>query len=217
MISPVNNHTIRGVFSKCKQPVRVHRVCDIVIPSMVTYTLIAIMLIVSLSAFIWPSLTDALGGAGDLNYPWQPWTAVFVHGWPGMPILLHLAGNLVLLALIGPSVERRLGSLRFLTVTVLAIFAAGALRLLSGVEFNGASAFIWAYAPFLWLLVRNGEQTGKTGILYVMWLVIPVVMGFILTLSGARPIMAFLLGNLYHLSGTVVGFVTAWFMNFIRA
>jgi membrane associated rhomboid family serine protease len=132
-------------------------------------------------------------------------------------MLLHLAGNLILLALIGSNVERRLGSIRFLVVTLLAIFAAGLVRFLSGVEFNGASSFIWAYAPFLYLYVHESEGTDKSGILLVMWLVIPVVMGVILTLNGVRPIKAFLLGNLYHLSGTIVGFGAAWFLDFIRA
>jgi len=184
---------------------------------MVTYILMVIMLIVSLSTFIWPSLTGVLGGVGVISYPWQPWTAVFVHGWPGMPMWLHLVGNLVLLAFIGPSVERRLGSVRFLAVTLLAIFVAGIVRILSGVEFNGASAFIWAYAPFLWLLIRSGQHTDKTGILYVMWLIVPLVMGLILILDGTHPLKAIVLGNLYHLSGTVIGFGAAWFMNFIRA
>ena len=184
---------------------------------MVTYALIALMLIVSLATLIWPSLSGVLGGVGVMSHPWQPWMAVFLHGWPGMPVLLHLTGNLVLLALVGPSVERRLGSVRFLVVTLLAIFAAGIVRILSGVEFNGASAFIWAYAPFLWLLVRNGEQTDKAGILYVMWLIVPLAMGLLLTLNGTHLITAFLLGNLYHLSGTVIGFGAVWFMDFIRA
>lgn len=184
---------------------------------MVNYALMALMRIVSLSTLIWPSLSGVLGGVGELSHPWQPWTAVFVHGWPGMPMLLHLTGNLVLLGIVGPDVERWLGSVRFLVVTLLAVFAAGVLRLLSGVEFNGASAFIWAYAPFLWLLIRNEEQTDKIEILYVMWLIIPLAMGFILTLSGVHLITAFLLGNLYHFSGTVVGFGAAWYMNFIRA
>jgi membrane associated rhomboid family serine protease len=178
---------------------------------MVSYTLIVTMLIVSVSTLIWPSLADVLGGVGDLPYPWQPWTAVFVHGWPGMPMFLHLTGNLVLLAFVGPGVERCLGFIRFLTVTLLAILAAGLLRILSGVEFNGASAFIWAYAPVLWLLIRDGEQTDKIGILYVMWLIVPLAMGLNLTLNGTHPIKAFVLGNLYHISGTVVGFGAAWF------
>lgn len=185
---------------------------------MVTYTLMAIILIASLSSLIWPPLTDVLGGVGELSYPWQPWTAVFMHGWPGMPVFLHLAGNLVLLAIVGPSVERRLGSVRFLIVTLSAILVAGIVRLLSGVEFNGASAFIWAQAPFLWLLIRGDQHTDKTGILYVMWLIVPVAMGFILTLlDGTQPIKAFVLGNLYHLTGTVVGFSAAWFMDIIRS
>jgi len=45
----------------------------------------------------------------------------------------------------------------------------------------------------------------------MMWLIVPLVMGLILSLNEARPVIAFLLGNLYYLSGTIVGFGTAWF------
>ena len=164
-------------------------------PIMVTYTLMGIMSVTSFSTLFWPSLTDVFNGIGELSHPWQPWTAVFVHGWPGMPTLLHLVGNLVLLALVGPVIERRLGSFRLLGVILLAIFAAGILRILTRVEFNGASAFIWAYAPFLWLIV-------------------PLAMVLILTLNGVYPITAFVLGNIYHLSGTIVGFGATWFWRY---
>lgn len=101
---------------------------------MVTYTLMVIISIVSLSTLIWPSLTSVLGGIGELSHPWQPWTVVFVHGWPGVPTILHLAGNLVLLAFVGLSLEWRLGAIRFLVLTLLAIFSAGLVRILSGVD-----------------------------------------------------------------------------------
>lgn len=178
---------------------------------MVTYSLTIIMIIISLASMIWPSVTSVLGGVGELSYPWQPWTAVFVHGWPGMPILVHLIGNLVLLAVTGPGVERQLGFLRFLTVTLLAIFAAGIVRLLTGVEFNGASAFIWAYAPLLWFFNHKYGQTDKAGILYVMWLIVPLGMGIIFVLNGVDLFTALVLGNVYHLSGTLVGFCAVRF------
>ena len=60
---------------------------------MATYTLMALMIIISLAAFIGPPLAGLVGGVGELTYPWQPWTAVFLHGWPGMPLLLHRGGN----------------------------------------------------------------------------------------------------------------------------
>ena len=179
---------------------------------MVTYSLAVIMIIISLVSMIWPSVTGVLGGVGKLSYPWQPWTAVFMHGWPGMPMLLHLIGNLALLVITGPSVERKLGSRSFLFVTLLAIFAAGVVRLLFGVEFNGASAFIWAYAPFLWFFNRDAQQTDKVGVLYVMWLIVPLTMGVIFVLNGVNLITAIVLGNIYHLSGTVIGFCMVWFL-----
>jgi membrane associated rhomboid family serine protease len=178
--------------------------------NMVTYALGVLMVAVSVVTSIWPSLASVVGGVGELNYPWQPWTAVFLHGWPGMPMLLHLAGNLILLAIIGPKVEGELGSRRFFVVTLAAILVAGILRILVGVEFNGASAFLWSYAPIYWLYCYK-RQRDNAGVLYVMWLIVPAVMGLIFVLNGINPFKAIILGNLYHLSGTIVGFGALWF------
>lgn len=177
---------------------------------MVTYTLMALMIITSLAAFIWPPLADYVSGVGELHYVWQPWTAVFLHGWPGMPLLLHLAGNLILLALVGLPVERCIGSRRFLLITLIAIAVAGMIRWLTGLEFNGASAFIWAYAPLLWWLIRQGKETDKVALLWLMWLVVPLAMGIILAINGSNLLAALLLGNVYHLSATAVGFAAVW-------
>lgn len=160
----------------------------------------------SLAAFIWPPLADYVGGIGELNYMWQPWTAVFLHGWPGMPLLPHLAGNLILLALAGAPVERHIGSRWFLLLTLMAIAMAGVIRWLTGLEFNGASAFIWAYAPLLWWLIRQGKETDKAGLLWLMWLVVPLTLGIISAINGTNLLTALLLGNVYHLSATAVGF-----------
>lgn len=169
-----------------------------------------IMTAVSLAAFFWPPLTNIIGGAGEINYPWQPWTAVFLHGWPGFPLLLHLAGNLILLALIGPVVENRLGKKWFLAVTIATIGTAGLIRLFTELEYNGASAFIWAYAPLLLFQVRNGNETGQEGVLLVMWLVVPLAMGILISLNGAGLLTALLQGNTYHFSATAVGFTAVW-------
>lgn len=178
----------------------------------ITYLLVALMVTTSFGALVWPPLASFVSGVGRLTYPWQPWTAVFVHGWPGMPVPLHLGGNLLLLALVGPPVERRLGAARFLLLTLLAIATAGILRLLTDVEFNGASAFIWAYAPLLWLLIRRGDVADKALLLWVMWLIVPLAMGLVLALNGANLLAALLLGNVYHLSGTAVGVAAALYL-----
>lgn len=178
---------------------------------LLTYTLMAIMIIVSIGAFIWPPLTGIIGGVGELTHLWQPWTAVFLHGWPGMPMLLHLAGNLILLLLVGPSVERQLGQNRFLLATLIAIFAAGVVRLISNVEFNGASAFIWVYAPFLWRQTRHKNSEDKTALLWMMWFIVPLAMTIILVLNGSNILTALFWGNIYHISGTIVGFALVWF------
>ena len=178
---------------------------------LLTYTLMAIMIIVSLSALFWPPLTGIIGGVGKQTYVWQPWTAVFLHGWPGMPVLPHLVGNLILLLLVGPPVERHLERNRFLLATLIAIFAAGVVRLVSDVEFNGASAFIWVFAPFLCQQTRHRNSDDKIALLWVMWLIVPLAMGIILALNGSNILTALFWGNIYHISGTIVGFTLVWF------
>ena len=43
---------------------------------MVVYTLMALMIITSLAAFIWSPLAVYVSGVGELHYVWQPWMAV---------------------------------------------------------------------------------------------------------------------------------------------
>lgn len=178
------------------------------------------MLLVSGATLIDPGLERVFGGVGRLRYPWQEVTAAFEHGWPGVPLLPHLAGNLVLLALAAPAAERALGAWRFLVLTLAALVLQVAVRRTTGIDGNGASLFLWAYPPVLWACERGrpGEQAPPAGalpvapVLFVTWGVIPLVMTGLLLAQGHGPVVAFLGGNAFHLAATAAGFaaVAAW-------
>ncbi len=117
---------------------------------------------------------------------------------------------MILLVLVGPPVERQLGTLRFLLLTLIAIATTGIVRLVTGIDFNGASAIIWAYAPLLWWLIRQKKSTDQAAILWVMWLIVPLTMGILLMLNGTPLLKAVFWGNIYHIAGTIVGFFFIW-------
>lgn len=54
-------------------------------------------LIVSLPTLFFPGLYQIFGGTKPLHYPWQKFTLAFQHGFHGLPLLVHLGLNLVLL------------------------------------------------------------------------------------------------------------------------
>lgn len=184
---------------------------------LVTYALIAGMLVVSLATFIYPQLYDIVGGVGRLQYPWQWVTSAFEHGWPGVPLLPHLIGNLLLISIVGSDAERLLGSARYLVLTGLALVLYWATRTLTGLDATGASVFIWAYAPVVFFGQRYAYAKGSEGrhelaaILIVMWIIIPFGMGILVSLSSdIAPLIALPIANAFHISGTVAGSIGTW-------
>ncbi len=182
--------------------------------ALVTASLAAGMVVTSLSALAWPEVGDLLGGVGRLHYPWQVWTSAFMHGWPGFPLLVHLFVNLVLIGFVGVAAEKLLGAARYLAVTALALGLYWLARRLTGIEANGASVFLWAYAPILFVAMRHVVRSGRPltdayqrakGFLVIMWVVVPVFMVGILAVRGTAILTAVAFGNVFHLSATVAG------------
>jgi len=182
----------------------------------VTHSLVAAMLIVSLSTLVFTSLYGVYGGVGELDYPWQLLTSAFEHGWPGVPLLPHLIGNLILIWVMGRGAERLLGGWRFLALTAAALALYGITRQSTGVDANGASVFIWAYAPVVFVGRRRLRQVDDVEkynvLLWVMWVVVPLAMGIIIAASTRIGfVLALLLGNAFHLSATLAGVGAALF------
>ena len=114
----------------------------------------AVVLVLLQTVFTAPLFTDALQFTSGqaLNRPWTFFSYMFVHGG-----VLHLAGNLLLLFVFGPPVERRIGGRAFLLYYVYCGVGAAAFTLGLGSLFDvpplmGASgavlgtAFAFAFA-----------------------------------------------------------------------
>ncbi|HMB69065.1 MAG TPA: rhomboid family intramembrane serine protease [bacterium] len=185
----------------------------------VTWIFLALCVAVSVPSFFVPELRDVLGGIAPRQYPWQPFTAALMHGWPGFPGPLHLALNAFLILEAGRPCERLLGSSRFLVLSLASLLAnAVAVHVTPGV--NGSSLVIWAWAPPLLVARRSGTLTGAGdperigGVLVLLFLVIPLAMTAAPYVAGWRgnPVVAFARANLFHGVAVAVGagFAVGW-------
>lgn len=178
--------------------------------------------LVTLIGALWRPLHDGLSGIAPREHPWQPLTAVFVHGWPGVPAALHLALNAMLILTVGAACERLLGRGRFAALCAASLAAnAFAIVLTEGVD--GSSLVIWSWGPPLALALgvgRGSEPAHARGparerlvaLLLVMYVGVTGLMAALPYAQGWRgnPLSAFLLGNRYHLIATAVGVAAAW-------
>lgn len=194
----------------------------------VTWVFLALCVGVTVPSILFPSLDDVFGGIGPRRYPWQVFTAVFEHGWPGFPAVVHLGLNAFLILECGRPCERLLGSGRFLVLCLASAAANAAAQVLSeGV--NGSSLVIWSWGPPLLLALvrlRGAPQASLEptlgvgrervrGVLILMYLVVTAAMTALPYAAGWRgdPFTAFLRGNRYHLVATGVGalFTLIWY------
>ena len=141
------------------------------------------------------------------NYPAQPWTMfftyAFLHGG-----LSHLAGNMLILCLIGPAVAARVGQLRLLVIYVFsAIGGAVGFALLgnstqpvvgaSGALFGLAGALLfWEYA--------DRKQEGAR-----VWPLAGIVLALVLMNLGFWVLLHRVLAWEAHLAGFIAGGVSA--------
>lgn len=183
----------------------------------VTYAFFACCLTVTIPTLIHPSLYDIFGGIRPRQHWWQPFTATFEHGWPGLHGSIHLALNTFMIFECGRPCERLLGSGRFLLLS-LASLAANALAVSLTEGANGSSMVIWSWGPPLFVAMTWAKRQGPgvdqsagyrrlRSVLILMYGVVVVLMGLLPYLSGWRgnPLVSLLKGNLYHLVATAVG------------
>lgn len=157
------------------------------------------------------------------EYFWQTFTMPFQHGAKGQPvaILIHLMLNISLLLLVGREVERLLGESRFLILSIVAWIAYLGIQSVTGLWINGASGIIWAYSPFLLVIIKKARNNPlRTGLaerskvlLVIMWGIITIAMGFVPLIFNPNHdwIDTFIYGNQYHATATMVGFVFYFF------
>lgn len=189
--------------------------------SPLTVVLASGCLLASLPLLLIPSLRETVGNGASLALV-RLLTSPFVHGFSTASLVPHLAGNLVLLWYAGSRVERALGTGRFALLTLGALGAYGAIQALWALDVNGASVFVWAYAPPLAVAHRSHllREHGSAGddatatpiVLTVMWVVVPIAMTTVPYAFGWSGgfVRAFLVANTFHLSATAVGIGGAW-------
>ena len=185
---------------------------------LVTYLLVAAMLVVSLPTLAESGFYRVFGGVGELAYPWQVFSSAFEHGWHGVPLLPHLLLDLFLIFIVGVAAEGILGSARYLLLTLLAIACYWLTRQATNLQANGSSVFIWSYTAIVFLALDHTRRRGGTGgpvyerlrsALIVMWLVVPVALGILAIARGSGTLMAIPRANVFHISGLTAGAVGA--------
>lgn len=186
----------------------------------VTWAFLGLCWAVTVPSLAYPSLYGIFGGIEPRAYPWQLFTAVLEHGWPGFPGAVHLLLNTFLVLECGRPCERLLGSARFLGLCLASASANAVAQLYTGGA-NGSSLVIWSWGPplfvaLLWARRRANAAEGPgasriRGALIVMYVVVIAAMGLLPYAGGWRgnPVVALLLGNVYHLVATAVGTLAA--------
>jgi membrane associated rhomboid family serine protease len=194
----------------------------------VSYSFLALAALVTLLSMAVPAVERVMSGLPPVEHSWQPFTAAFMHGWPGFPAPVHLALNAFLIIECGRPCERLLGSPRFLGLSLAALGANAAFQSLVG-GVNGSSLVIWAWGPPLFAALRiapptrigpdSGARVRIRGVLIIMYVVVTLLMGATPYIGGWRgdPFRALVLGNQFHLVATAVGIAgTLIWLNAIR-
>lgn len=146
------------------------------------------------------------------GFYWQFFTYMFMHSKVN---LLHIAMNMMVLAMIGPDLERKLGRRDFITMYIFSGFMAGAAYIAlgshapcigaSGAIFGllGAMASLWPLQYISVLLFFIIPITTR------VWILVAVLTGLelLLLVVGINDNVA----HGVHISGAIVGFCYTWF------
>lgn len=188
-IAPVGVHCpecvreARGSLAQSARPVG-RRFANIVRPSngrpIVTYTIIALCLVVYLAQYLTGNtnshLTTALWYAPiqTATQPYRMLTSIFIHESP-----LHVLLNMYSLFLVGPALESMLGRVRYLALFLVAGFGGSVGVLLIGspqVAVLGASGAIFGLFGAYFLIAR---RLGGNATQFLVVIVLNLVIGFI--------------------------------------
>lgn len=168
----------------------------------VTFTLIALCVLVYLLEFVLPM--NHLLGFIPFYAAVQPWrflTVAFVHGG-----LMHLAFNMLMLYVLGVSIEQSIGHWRFLGLYVISAIGGSVLTLGWGLV---------DHAELVTLTVgASGAIYGLLGAILVDQKRSGMSVTSILVLLGVNLVWSFLPGNNVswqsHLGGLIAGLLVAW-------
>ncbi len=163
---------------------------------------------------------------------WRLITPAFLHARDGSMAILHVGFNMYMLFMLGPILERRLGSFQFLilnlTLALAGNLAQGVLPMLfidlsavlniditqyerfyGGVNFLGYSGVVYGLFGYLWMRSNNDPTFG---IMINQSSVIILMMWFLLCWIGFMGDIA----NLAHTGGLVVGMLAGYIQASVR-
>lgn len=181
----------------------------------ISYILIACCLVVSIPTYFFPRLYYVFGASmfGQRSaYFWQNYiTSHFEHGsffvetqiTQGVPLLLHLISNILVVGLFGSIVERLLGTLKFVLLSLIAVLSNIAASFAINSFGNGVSGIAWSYGPIVFVIIvkffnHDRERLLKDFMLYISMLLFFMMWVFISVRSSWTT-------NYYHIIATLVG------------
>lgn len=182
----------------------------------VSFFLLLSCLLVSIPTYFSLKYYSIFGASDSPAYPWQnPITSQLEHGsyldeltGEGIPLLVYLLGNVLVILVFGTIAERVLGTYRFLLLSTVAGLVSYLLTTLLHLYENGASGIVWAYGVVAFIILiqlfkRDRKYLLKdisfyisALLLFLMWIVVSI-MGGLSTL-------------LFHFASTVVGAIFTW-------
>lgn len=89
----------------------------------VSLTIAALCVLATLISVLFPDTYQAMEYAYPIQYPWQIFSGIFLHGKPTFPLVAtigHLVFNLLLVLPFGIMIEKILGSKRFAAMSLAA-------------------------------------------------------------------------------------------------
>ncbi len=173
-------------------------------------------LLVSIPTYLSLKYYSLFGASESVAYPWQnPITSQLEHGsylgeltGEGIPLLVHLIFNLLVILVMGILAERILGTFRFLLLTVTAGLVSYLIMILFHLYENGASGIVWAYGPVAFVilikLLRKNKRLLLKDVTFYLSALLLLLMWIIISLIGGTSTLIF------HLAATLVGAVFTW-------
>jgi len=175
--------------------------------------------IVSLATTIEPSLAHWLGGRFPREHSWLLFTAALNHGFANVPGLVHLALMTLIIWLVGPLTERLIGTAPATAIFIVSLAVDHLLQITTGDTANGSSAVIWVCGPIIWLALRRTKRRAgplatrdlvyerSRGMLFLMYVIVPLVMAALPYTMGEKPsfLSALIDGNRFHIAATLIG------------
>lgn len=167
--------------------------------------------LVSIPTHLNPMLYEVFGGNQWKNYFWQYLSYNFEHGspWGGVPLLVHLLGNCLVIIVFGVLIERVLGRKHFFILSTLALLLHILTRWGLASTGNGASGITWGYAPMAFFIIVKLYQLDRKKLvkdpIFYLSICIFLLIWIIITVESAINGMHHT--NIFHLVASIVGIV----------